>query len=76
MRELDWVLDQKIPTLEEYLVNGTITCGAEIYFINFFLLSPGLSPQVLESEEYKSLFSLSGRLSRLFNDTGSVEVII
>lgn len=76
LQEVEWVINKKKPTLEEYLSNGIHSCGAGIYFINFFYLGPNFSSNVLETKEYESLLRLAGRLSRMFNDYASIEVYI
>eukprot|EP00257_Ricinus_communis_P002243 XP_002513266.2 probable terpene synthase 11 [Ricinus communis] len=73
LTEAKWFNSGYVPTLEEYLDNGVTTGGTYMALVHsFFLMGQGVNKEtVTMMEPYPDLFSLSGRILRLWDDLGT-----
>ncbi|XP_047940987.1 geraniol synthase, chloroplastic-like [Salvia hispanica] len=77
MVEAKWFNGGNAPNLEEYMENGVSTAGAYMALVHlFFLMGEGVTDQnasLLRRKPYPKVFSLAGRILRLWDDLGTAK---
>lgn len=74
MTEAEWAASKRIPaTMEEYMWAGRCSIGGLILPGPAFLVGPELSEEVVRSEEFSQLMTLTDTISRLLNDVMTYE---
>lgn len=73
--EAKWCSRKYMPNLEEYLENGVTTAGSYMALVHtFFLMGQGVTEETIAMmNPYPRLFSLSGRILRLWDDLGTAK---
>ncbi|RZR92403.1 hypothetical protein BHM03_00020708 [Ensete ventricosum] len=75
MVEAKWFAHSHVPTADDCMRNGTISCGVPVVLIHiFFLLGQGLThDNVNLIESYPKLISSPAKILRLWDDLGSAK---
>ncbi|KAK9271287.1 hypothetical protein L1049_026877 [Liquidambar formosana] len=69
MREAEWVRDESIPRMDEYMSNRYVTIAlGPIVLVVIYFLGRNLSEEVVASAEYESLYKHMSITGRLLND--------
>ncbi|KZV40307.1 1,8-cineole synthase, chloroplast precursor [Dorcoceras hygrometricum] len=74
MIEAKWFQNGQIPSVEDYIENGTTTGGSYMALVHaFFLMGEGITNHNMQlmRKPYPKLFSTSGRILRLWDDLGT-----
>ncbi|WOL18159.1 (3S,6E)-nerolidol synthase 1-like [Canna indica] len=73
--EAKWFAENQVPLADEYMRNGTISCGVPMVLTHiFFLLGQGLTHQnVKVIESCPNLITCPAKILRLWDDLGSAE---
>lgn len=74
--EAKWFASGKLPSAEEYLKNGIVSCGMHIVLVHlFFLLGKGLTKQNIDKlDTIPPIISSLATILRLWDDLGDAEV--
>ncbi|KAF3338368.1 ent-kaur-16-ene synthase [Carex littledalei] len=74
MTESKWQRNKSIPTVEEYMANGTISFAlGPIILPALYFLGPKITDEIIKHDEYDHLFRLVSTYGRLLNDIRSIE---
>ncbi|KAK7362996.1 hypothetical protein VNO77_05121 [Canavalia gladiata] len=73
--EAKWFASGKLPSAEEYLKNGIISCGVHIVIVHsFFLLGHGLTKQNVDIiDTFPPIVSSPATILRLWDDLGNAQ---
>ncbi|KAJ6433337.1 hypothetical protein OIU84_017100 [Salix udensis] len=73
--EAKWFHKNYVPSPEEYLANGVTTGGTYMALVHaFFLMGQNVTNETAAMmEPYPNLFSVSGKILRLWDDLGTAE---
>lgn len=73
LREAKWSNNGYVPNLEQYLINAVTTGGTYMALVHsFFLLGKGVTNHTVSMmKPYPELFSISGKILRLWDDLGT-----
>lgn len=75
LREAEWASEKVVPTLNEFLSNGSIYIALEaVVIIPPYFLGSELTEELIASSEFKSLHNHMGLIGRILNHTSSGEV--
>ncbi|KAF3787283.1 Ent-kaur-16-ene synthase [Nymphaea thermarum] len=69
MKEAEWKIDKKVPTLDEYMTNSRVSFAlGPIILPALYFVGPVISDEVINLPEYEQLFLLTSTCGRLLND--------
>ncbi|KAK1260387.1 hypothetical protein QJS04_geneDACA023784 [Acorus gramineus] len=74
MRESEWLKNNAVPTLDDYMTNGCISFAlGPIVLPTLYFVGPEISEDVIRSPEYSNLFKLMSTCGRILNDVQGFE---
>eukprot|EP00262_Sarcandra_glabra_P016323 TRINITY_DN5286_c0_g1_i6.p1 TRINITY_DN5286_c0_g1~~TRINITY_DN5286_c0_g1_i6.p1 ORF type:complete len:769 (+),score=128.18 TRINITY_DN5286_c0_g1_i6:398-2704(+) len=74
MKEAEWVRNNSVPTMDEYMENGYISFAlGPVIFPTIYLIGPKLSDEAARGPEFQNLYKFLSMCGRLLNDTQSYE---
>ncbi|KAK1304840.1 hypothetical protein QJS10_CPB11g01670 [Acorus calamus] len=74
MRESEWLKNNAVPTLDDYMINGCISFAlGPIVLPTLYFVGPEISEDVIRSPEYSNLFKLMSTCGRILNDVQGFE---
>jgi len=74
MKEAEWLWNESVPTLDEYMENGYVSFAlGPIILPALYFVGPKLSEGVIRDLEYHTLFRLVSTCGRLLNDVQGFE---
>ncbi|KAF3339808.1 ent-kaur-16-ene synthase [Carex littledalei] len=69
MTESKWQRNKSIPTVEEYMANGTVSFAlGPIILPALYFVGPKITEEIIKHDEYDHLFRLVSTCGRLLND--------